>query len=158
MEWTQQFDDMMKSWTDAQQKAWGDFFDTMQGAGQSPGTKLWLQTLAVGEEMLKNTLRAQADFLTAWVDNLGTVPNMPAAALESAKQFQEMAARWSKTQEQLFENWFGMVRKLVTSLPAEPAWADAPQSMFKAWQASTQSIMEAQAEWMRAWMGAASKK
>lgn len=158
MEWTQQFDDMMKSWTDAQQKAWNSFFDTVQGAGQSPSTKLWLQTLAVGEEMMKNSLKAQADFLAAWIESLGTVPNVPAAALESAKQFQEMAGRWSKTQEQLFENWFGMLRKIAPLPPGETAWADAPQSMFKAWQATTQSIMEAQAEWMRAWTGAAGKK
>jgi hypothetical protein len=158
MEWTQQFEGMMKSWTDAQQKAWNGFFETVQGAGQSPSTKLWLQTLAVGEEMLKNTLKAQVDLLAAWVENLGTVPNVPAAALESAKQFQEMAGRWSMTQEQLFDNWFGMVRKLVPSLPGETAWTDAPQTTFKAWQATTQSIMEAQAEWTRAWMGAASKK
>ena len=76
---------------------------------------------------------------------------VPPQMIESANQFQEMAGRWNKTQAELIENWFGMMKKFAPSTPAD-SWMDMPQSMFKTWQDTTQSIMDAQTKWMNSWM------
>lgn len=156
MNWNQQVEEMMKTWTTTQEKTWKDFFDTMQGMGKSQSTRMWESTLSMGEEMLKNTLKTQSEWLAAWVDGLASMEGVPAPAVESARQFQEMAVRWNKTQAELLGNWFGMMKKFAPARPTD-AWAEAPQNMVKTWQDTTQSIMDAQAKWMRSWMSQGKK-
>jgi hypothetical protein len=156
MNWNQQVEDMMKTWTATQEKVWNDFFNTMQGMGKSQSTRMWESTLTVGEDMLKNMLKTQSEWMAAWVDGLGGMEGVPAQVVESARQFQEMAARWNKTQAELLSNWFGMLKKFAPARPSD-AWTDMPQNMFKSWQDTTQSIMDAQARWMRSWMGKGGK-
>jgi hypothetical protein len=151
MNWTTQFEDMMKAWTDTQKKAWDSYFDTMQGLNKSQGTRMWESTLTMGEEMLKDMLKTQMQGLSAWVDGLAKMEGVPAQMVESARQFQEMSARWNKTQSELIENWFGMLKKFAPASPTE-AWTEMPQTMFKTWQDTTQSVMDAQTNWMRSWM------
>ena len=67
-----------------------------------------------------------------------------------------MTARWNKTQAELVENWFGMMKKFTPSNPAE-AWTDMPQAMFKPWQEAVQNAMDAQMKWMNTWMEQAKK-
>lgn len=151
MNWTTQFEDMMKAWTDTQKKVWDGYFDTMQGLNKSQGVRMWESTLSMGEEMLKDMLKTQVQGLSAWVDGLSKMEGVPAQMVESAHQFQEMSARWNKTQSELIENWFGMLKKFAPANPTD-AWTEMPQAMFKTWQETTQSVMDAQTKWMRSWM------
>ena len=151
MNWNTQFEDMMKTWTDTQKKVWDSYFDSIQGLGKSQSTRMWESTLSMGEDMLKDMLKTQAQGLTAWVDGLAKMENVPAQTVESARQFQEMATRWNKTQAELIENWFSMMKKFIPSTPTTD-WMEMPQAMFKTWQETTQSIMDAQTKWMNSWM------
>ena len=150
-DWNMQFEDMMKNWTDTQKKVWDSYFDTMQGMNKSQSTRMWESTLNMGEEMFKDMLKTQMQGLKAWVEGLSKMEGVPPQMVESAHQFQEMAGRWNKTQGELIENWFGMMKKFAPSTPAD-SWTEMPQAMFKTWQDATQSIMDAQAKWMNSWM------
>lgn len=155
MDWNQQFEENMKTWTEAQQKAWGGYFEMLQGMGKSQSQRAWESTLDMGEKMLKDMLNTQNQWLASWVEGLSKISGMPAAAVDSARQFQEMSAQWNKTQGELLGNWFSMLKKFT---PAGPTtWTDLPQNMFKAWQDSTQNIIDAQMQWVQAWMGQAAK-
>ena len=156
MDWNQQVEDMMKTWTATQEKAWDNFFNTVQGMSKSQSSRMWESTLGVGEDMFKNMFTMQTEWLSAWVNGLAGMEGVPAQAVESARQFQEMAARWNKTQAELLKNWFGMLKKFAPAHPTD-AWAEMPQNMFTAWQDTTESIMDAQARWMHSWMGQAGK-
>ena len=151
MNWTTQFEDMMKAWTDTQKKVWDGYFDTMQGLNKSQGTRMWESTLTMGEEILKDMLKTQMQGLSAWVDGLSKMEGAPAQMVESARQFQEMSTRWNKTQAELIENWFGMLKKFAPVSPTD-TWTEMPQTMLKTWQETTQSVMDAQTKWMRSWM------
>jgi len=151
MNWNTQFEDMMKTWTDTQKNVWDSYFDSIQGLGKSQSTRMWESTLSMGEDMLKDMLKTQTQGLTAWVDGLAKMENVPVQIFESARQFQEMAARWNKTQTELIENWFSMMKKFIPSTPTTD-WMEMPQVMFKTWQETTQSIMDAQTKWMNSWM------
>ena len=155
--WNAQFEDMMKVWADTQKKVWDSYFDTVQGLGKSQSTRMWESTVSMGEEMLKDMLKTQMQGLTAWVDGLSKTEGVPAQMVESARQFQEMTARWNKTQTELIENWFGMIKKFAPSTPAD-SWTEMPQTMFKTWQDATQNIMDAQSKWMNSWMEQTGKK
>ena len=132
MDWNAQFEDMMKAWTDTQKKVWDSYFDTIQSFGKSQSTRMWESALARGEEMLKDMLKTQMQGLAAWVDGLSEVEGVPPQMVESARQFQEMNSRWNRTQSELIENWFEMMKKFAPVSPAG-SWAEMPQAMFKTW-------------------------
>jgi len=78
---------------------------------------------------------------------------VPEQVMESTGQYQKMSEQWLDTQQQLWSNWFEMLKnfdfsKLTTS------WSGAGTDPMKIWQESSQKIMEAQADWMRAWVNA----
>ena len=156
MNWNTQFEDMMKTWTDTQKKVWDGYFETIQGMNKPASTRMWESTVAMGEDMFKDLLKTQMQGITAWVDSLAKMENVPAQVVESAKQYQEMTERWNKTQMELLENWFGMMKKFTPSNPAE-AWTEMPQTMFKPWQEAVQTVMDAQMKWMNTWMQQAKK-
>lgn len=156
MDWNQQFEENMKTWTESQQKVWDSYFETMQGLGKTQSQRAWESTLSMGEKMLKDMLNSQNQWLASWVDGLSSMSGVPAQMVDSARQYQELSAQWNKTQAELISNWFSMLKKFAPTTPA-PAWADMSQNMFKAWQDSTQSIFDAQMQWMQAWMGQAQK-
>jgi len=156
MDWNTQFEDMMKAWTDTQKKMWDGYFETIQGLNKPASTRMWESTVSMGEDMFKDLLKTQLQGVTAWVDGLAKMESVPAQVVESARQFQEMTARWNKTQTELIENWFGMMKKFTPSNPAE-AWTEMPQAMFKPWQESFQTVMDAQVKWMNTWMQQAKK-
>lgn len=157
MDWSDQMQDMMKTWMNTQRRMWDGFFDTMQGAGQSQFSRVWEQTLDVGEKAMQNTYKAQADWMQAWLEGLESVEGMPESGVEYAKQFQEMAQRWGESQQKLLANWFEMLRNLDPNRKPD-SWESTVDKMFKAWQDTTQKIMDTQMEWMRSWAGAAKKE
>jgi hypothetical protein len=67
-----------------------------------------------------------------------------------------MTAQWNKTQVELLGNWFAFLRKMAPARPTD-AWTELPQNMFKSWQETTNTIMDAQTKWMRTWMDQARK-
>ena len=146
---------MLNTWTETQKKLWETFYQSVPDFGKIPNEKLWEQAIATGKQAIKNTLAAQTDWLKTWVDYLENLEGVPPQAHESAKQFHEMSKRWMETQEQVWDNWFEMLKKFDASKIAS-SWTGIPQDPFQAWQESTQKVMETQTDWMRAWVKAMS--
>jgi arginine decarboxylase-like protein len=82
----------------------------------------------------------------AWAEGLGQRKDAPKEVVETAKQLQETAGRWSEVQKQLADAWFNMVR---SSRPASTGidW----QSLTDSWQEASRRTLEAQREWMTMW-------
>jgi hypothetical protein len=152
MDWNKQNEAMFKAWTDTQQKMWEAYSENISNLGKSPSEKMWGQTIKAGEELVKNSLAAQVEWMTAWAANFKTMAGMPPQAAEAVAQFQEMTGRWAATQEKLWAAWFEMLKKLDPS-QFTGTWANMPQNPFQIWQDSTKTVMDAQMEWMRTWMG-----
>ena len=151
MDWAKQNQDMFNAWTEAQTKMWEAYTESVSNFGKSPSEKFWDQTIAAGEGLVKNSLTAQAEWLKTWAENFKSMDGMPEASTEALNQFQEMTERWVSTQEKLWGAWFDMLKKFDPS-QFGGAWTNVPKDPFKAWQESTQQVMEAQMEWTRAWM------
>jgi hypothetical protein len=157
MNWNTQYEDMMKTWTDSQKKVWEGYFETMQGLNKPQSARMWESTLTMGEDMFKELLKTQAQGMATWVEGLSKMEGVPPQAIESARQYQEMTERWNKTQAELLENWFAMMKKVTPAANPAEAWTGMPQTMFKPWQDSVQTIMDAQSKWMNTWMEQAKK-
>jgi hypothetical protein len=76
---------------------------------------------------------------------------MPEQALQAMEQYQEMAKRWTETQESLWSAWFEMLKKMDSS-QFTGSWGEMPMNPFQVWQDSTKMVMESQKEWMQTWM------
>jgi len=77
---------------------------------------------------------------------------LPEQASASVDKFQEMAQRWSTTQEELWAKWFEMLKGMDFSQPSDQI-SEAFQNPMKAWQDATQKVLDAQADWMKIWTG-----
>jgi hypothetical protein len=151
MDWTKQNEAMFKAWTETQQKMWEAYSESISQFGKSPGEKVWGQTAKAGEELVKNSLAAQVEWMKSWAENFKSLDGMPQQATEAIAQFLEMTERWSATQEKLWAAWFEMLKKLDPS-QFTGSWAKASQNPFQVWQDSTKVVMDTQMEWMRTWM------
>ena len=152
MDWAKQSEEMFKAWTQAQTKMWEAYTESVSGFGKSPGKKAWEQTITAGEELVKNSLASQAEWLKTWSENFKAMEGMPGSATKALEQFQEMAERWGSTQTGLWAAWFDMLKKFDPSQYAG-AWVNIPKDPFQTWQDSMKQVMDAQMEWARAWMG-----
>jgi hypothetical protein len=151
MDWTKQYEEMMQTWTDAQTKMWAAFSESVTGFGKSPSRRMWEQAIARGEELVKNTLAAQNDWLKAWAKNLAEMEGMPEQAGKSLDQFKEMVQRWTGTQEKLWGAWFGFLKKLDPT-ESVTGWGETAQNPFEFWQETAKQAMDAQTAWMESWM------
>jgi len=151
MDWFKQSEEMFKAWTDTQQKMWETFSENVTNYGKSPGEKMWSQAINAGEELVKNSLTAQAEWMTSWSDSFKSMEGIPEQAAKSIDQFKEMTERWVTTQENLWSAWFEMLKKLDPS-QFTPAWTEMPKNPFQVWQDSTKMVMDTQMEWMKTWM------
>ena len=152
MDWTKQSEEILKAWTDTQTKMWAAFAESFSGFGKTPSQRVWEQTITNGEELIKNTLTTQKDWLKAWADNLKSLEGMPEQAGDALKQFQEMMQRWADTQEKLWAAWFGFLKKFDPTKMTS-AWGETTQNPFEFWQETTKQAMDTQMEWMKSWMG-----
>lgn len=162
MDMNTQMEGMVKSWADTQKKVWDGYFDSlqaMQGLGKSQPTRMLESTMSMGKEMLTDMFKTQMEGTQAWVDGLAKMEGVPAPVVDGARQFQEMNVRWNKTQSELLENWFGMLKSFTPTNPMD-AWSEIPQATLKSWQETAQGIMNEQNKWVKSWMDqpAAKKK
>ena len=146
MEWTKQSEEMLKTWTDAQKKMWDECMRVMQGFGQSPSTQVWEKTVDTWNHTMQKLLDAQVEGARLWAENITKAKGTEEAA-EWAKQGQDLIARLTETQKQLWGNWFELVKKLDASNMMN--WARDGQKFVQTWQETIQKAFNAQTEWLR---------
>ena len=151
MDWAKQSEEMFKVWTQAQTKMWEAYTESVSSFGKSPGKKAWEQTIAAGEELVKNSLAAQVEWLKTWAENFKTLEGLPEGAVKAVGQFHEMTESWASTQANLWKAWFDMLKKFDPNQYAG-TWATMPKDPFQTWQDSMKQVMDTQMEWARAWM------
>ena len=151
MDWGKPNEEMFTAWTKAQTKMWEVFSESVSGFGKSPGEKTWAQAIAAGEELIKNSLAAQTEWMKGWAENFNAMDGMPAQAAEALEQFQMMMGGWADTQEKLWGAWFDMLKKFETS-QFTSTWGSIPKDPFQVWQENTKQIMDMQMNWARAWL------
>jgi hypothetical protein len=151
MDWTKQNEEMFNTWKQAQTKMWEAYTESVSNFGKSPSEKAWDQAIAAGNELIKNSLISQADWLKAWVDNIKKLDGLPDQATVALDQFQEMNASWVATQEKLWGAWFEMLKKIDPG-QFSGTWSNLPKDPFQSWQESTKVVMDTQMEWMQSWI------
>ena len=151
MEWTKQFEEMSKTWTDTQQKMWENWAEMAKSASTSQAQLSWETMLDTWQNAVQQTLDAQKEGVRMWTSGITSLPNVPQGTSEWSDTFQEMTSRWNATQKQLWSNWFEMAKSFDPSKVAAGETAFDNKQMVEFWKESTQTISKAQADWMKMW-------
>ncbi len=75
---------------------------------------------------------------------------MPKDLVDWSKQTQELGVRWNEAQQQLWDSYFGLVRKAVP-VKMLGTFDDENQRLFRAWQESVEKMVAAQTHWSQMW-------
>ncbi len=157
MDWTKQAEEMFNTWTETQKKMWDSWLEMVQqGAGKNPGTEMWQKTIDTWQETVNNMLSAQGKWTDTWTESFDASNSTPEEMAEWVKQTQAMAKQWSEAQQQMWANWFDMVKKADMTQMADN-WQEESKKAFSGWQDSTQKIMDAQMKWLKMWAPEAKK-
>ncbi len=149
--WTKQTDDMLQTLTDTQKKFWGTWAETAeQQASQAQLAETWRKAVDAWEDAVKNGLDTQKAMMQSLGDSASAVPAIPRDLLDWVAQTQALSTRWTEAQSELWESYFGMVRKAV---PAKMLGTidDENQKLFAVWQESVEKIGAAQLAWAQTW-------
>lgn len=148
MDWTKETQDMFKGWVDAQTKTWQSWLKSAQEFDASNPTELWDKTVDAWHDSIKGTLDAQIEGSRIWAEGLTSMEGAPKETQELAKQVEQMTKDWTSLQQQMWDNWFEVVRK------ADPGqlggdWDKNGANLLKTWQDMVQKMMSAQSEMMK---------
>jgi hypothetical protein len=157
MDWTKQAEEMFTTWTETQKKMWDNWLETVQkGTGQNPAADVWQKTVDTWQDTVNNMLAAQGTWTDTWAESFDAQNGTPEEMAEWVKQTQAMAKQWSDAQQQMWANWFEMMKKADMG-QMTGNWQEESKKAFTNWQDSTQKIMDAQMQWLKMWAPEAKK-
>lgn len=145
MDWFKQAQDMFKVWTDSQQSMWESMKKTSQDLSEQP-SKVWGKTVQAWENAVKNLIDTQALWARMWARGASTDETTQGFV----KTVEEMTHMWSQMQQQLWSNWFQMIRQFNLDDMNESMKLEATKAM-KSWQENMQKMMDTQMEWVKQW-------
>lgn len=151
MEWTKQFEEMSKTWTETQQKMWENWAEMAKGASASQAQLSWETMLDTWQNAVQQTLDAQNEGVRMWTNGISSLPNTPQGTNEWASTFQDMTNRWNATQKQLWQNWFSMAHSFDPSKIAAGETSFDSAQMMDFWKETSQTMSKAQTDWMKMW-------
>ena len=145
MDWLQKSQEMMKGMMDTQEKMWKSWTEAVQ----TPDLANWDKTMKTWENSLKNIVESQALWARSWVRNLSENTDL-AGMDEYVKTVETMTNAWVEAQQQLWSNWFQMVKKIDPKKMGANFPEEAMQAM-SGWQGQMEQLLKNQREWLTKW-------
>ncbi len=148
-------EEMIRSWTDMQQRMWEAWLQTVRGmqmptgmAGREDWQRQYQRNLEAWEQAVREALDAQVAWTQKWAEQAGGDQAASEGMQEAIKQTQEMMKAWTEAQSKLWNAWFDSVKNMDPSTMSGQ-WDAEGQQVLKAWQDATQRAQEAMQELSR---------
>lgn len=141
-------EEMVRNWTDMQQRMWEHWLQSVKGMQLPSGmeTGQWQQqyqrNLEAWEKAVQEALEAQVRWTEKWAEQTGGAGGSSEGMQEALKQTQEMMKTWTEAQSKLWNAWFDSVKNMDPSQMAQQ-WDSEGHDVLKAWQEATQRAQEA---------------
>ena len=148
MDWTKQTEEMIKTWSDAQQKMWDSWRGAMQVGEGSRVAEGWEQAIAAWKAAVERALQAQVDWTQRWADSVASGTNTPKEMVDWSRQVVEVTQRWTESQKSLWGRYFETLQRANPSA-VSASLSDEAQKVNQAWQEAVQRSLDAQQEWLR---------
>ncbi len=153
MDWTDQAEEIIKSWTGAQRNMWEGWLNAMQNLSTTPQSpEAWEQTVEHWKNTVHTALNTQVSWTRFWAGSVRDRTNVPPPVADWSQQVLDMMERWTDTQKSLSERWFETMKHSSPTTIAQVWDSDEAQRVMQDWQEATQRTLEAQIGWVRLWM------
>ena len=106
MEWNKQAEEMVKAWTEVQQRIWESWLTPLSSMQGGMAGDAYQKALDAWEGAVIKALDAQVDWTRHWVEGMSTTQPGLEATASSARQTHEMMKFWTDSQKRLWSNWF----------------------------------------------------
>ena len=145
-------ENLLKTWSEAQQKLLTDWLDTMRKLGGTPTLELWTKTVDAWQSSVKETVDARAEFTRQLTETLANAKGTPEELRELARQGREQLQHWTEAERDLWQGWFNVARE-INFRPEPGAGAQAGKDLMQLWQDSAHKMINTQADLVRRWTG-----
>jgi hypothetical protein len=143
-------ENVLKTWSEAQQQLLTGWLDLVRGTKGTLPTTVWNETVTAWQTAVQETLDAQAEWLRDWSKRLQAESAIPPELRKNLQQAQELLLKWTETQQQLWQGWFDLVKKLAPPFEAGAGF-QVGEKLLSTWQEAARKMVEAQTEWVRRW-------
>lgn len=151
--WTEQAEEMIKSWTGVQRKMWEHWLGAMRSATtQSHTTDTWKQTVDVWSDSVRQALEAQIAWAQFWSESVRSMSGSNRQVVELSDQVLDVMKRWTEAQIRVAESWFETIKHANPASLAMSWSSEDAQRVVRDWQEASQRVLEAQMGWFRLWV------
>lgn len=158
MNWQNQSQEFIRSWTEAQGKIWDTWQSSFQSRAQAlPPNEMWTQAVETWERAIDNAWNAQAHMLEMWRSGTDKMTDVPDEVKDQTKQVQEMMESWSRMQRKLWDNWVTGLKNADAKKMGE-AWQAYGSEFTQAMQDHMEQVLSAQKELIERFAEKAAKK
>src|SRR2546422_6476466 len=99
-------ENLLTTWSEAQQKLLTDWLETLRKLGGTPTLELWTKTIDAWQSSVKQTIDARAEWARQWTETLATTRGTPEELRELARQGREQLQHWTEAERDLWQSWF----------------------------------------------------
>lgn len=148
-------ENLLKIWSEAQQKLLSDWLATVRKLGGNSALELWSKTVDAWQSAVKETADARAEWTRQWTEKLASAKGTPEEMRDLARQGQEELQHWAEAERDLWKGWFNIVRN-IDFKPEQGAGAQLGKDLVQVWQEGAHKMIDAQATLLRRWTGGSS--
>ena len=148
MDWNKQGQEMVKLWSETQQNMLKQWSESLQGMTQPDTSGVWENTLNIWQQTVATMLNTQAQWARTWAGGVAATKGATKEMIDGATQLKEAVEQWAEFQQELWDGWFVMLRTISSD---STQLTDLPNEVFETWQATLETFVDSQREWMRKW-------
>ena len=147
-------ENMLKTWSESQQKLLTDWLDTLRKMGGTPTLELWRQTVDTWQNSVKETVDARAEYTRELTETLANAKGTPEEIRKLAREGREQLQHWTEAERDLWKGWFNTARE-INFRPEPGAGVKTGADLIQLWQDTATKMINTQADLVRRWTGGA---
>ena len=142
-DWTKQADEVMNTWTKAQQDLWDAWRRSMPAPGAA--NESWGKTLDFWKQAVDRSLGAQAEWARLWAESIKGQKGMPKEIEGWTDQMLATVQTWNRAQADFWERMLESVQTMSPDALQQRVEQGA-QAAFDNWQEAMKRAIAAQEE------------
>ena len=156
-DWSKQTDELLQSWTKAQQQLWDTWKAAIPTNGTTQAFEAWEKVIDFWKEAIDKSFSAQAEWANMWANSIKSQPGAPKELGAWTEQVVSTMKTWTDSQAQL---WQAMLDSTKQASPEAlvKRLDENTQAAFKAWQDAVSRAVDAQRELSSYWTGTKAKE
>ena len=156
-DWSKQTDELLQSWTKAQQQLWDTWKAAIPTNGTTQAFEAWEKVIDFWKEAIDKSFSAQAEWANMWANSIKSQPGAPKELGAWTEQVVSTMKTWTDSQSQLWQSMLDSMKQANPDVFVK-RMDETAQTAFKAWQEAVGKAVDAQRELSAYWTGSKAKE